>query len=775
MSAFDYLIIILGILSVIPCTYLYFKEKGSAYKVLMLLSFIAGPLWALTVVLFRNANSVSMVLLFGKYIYINSVFLGTSFFLFSQYFPRKNLHSVIINLVVYGMAILLMLSIIFTNLFIESPILSGNNSIILGDAYKVWMIWMLGIFSFGLINILLNYKNLGKIERIQLKYFIFGIIIPIIGVVPTNAFLPLIGNFEYIWVGPLAMSAMSILLTIGITKKNSTNKYDLQIIIIKVLFMMVYIFEIFFLGYLFSQNHTNISNNLEKLVWLLILVVIALASYYLGNLLVKLVIEKLYKDKIPNYISIRDKYLDITADVLNADTLKQITIKQIMDSISLEWCGFVSLDRNENIKLFLSKNKKSFVFEESFDVLIGNIKKILDRLENVCNKDYLIYLLNNSYDRFSSKLLKRMKSVSIFLNSIDASEVMLLESGDNSKQIFLLGYKKNSAASINTKERELIKSLLKSLSLALSRANLHTQVEIANTSLKQKVSEQTKELQQKVKQLEEARRKEADMIDIMGHELRTPMSIVKLNTDLLHNLTENVIKKKEDFIKYVTRIRNAVETEIVLINTLLSSAKLEGDKIDLNPTKVDIVEQIKMAIHAQETRAKRKGIQLITQYDPKAQNVYADHARTVEIVSNLIDNAVKYTQKGYVKVTTQDEGDFIRVSVIDTGMGISQQDLERLGTKFFRTSNYIHSEYSDDIDIVRPGGSGLGLYVVFNLVKKMGGEIHVESQLGEGSNFTFALPKYRGQKPPDNSDNTKDMFERLGLKKEENIKDNLQQ
>jgi signal transduction histidine kinase len=304
---------------------------------------------------------------------------------------------------------------------------------------------------------------------------------------------------------------------------------------------------------------------------------------------------------------------------------------------------------------------------------------------------------------------------------------------------------------------------------------LYSQVRELNSSLQQKVSEQTKELQQKVQQLEEARRKEADMIDIMGHELRTPMSIVKLNTDLLHNFTDNVIRKKEDFIKYVTRIRNAVETEIVLINTLLSTAKLEGDKIDLNPTKVDIVEQIKMAMHSQETRAKRKGIQLITKFHPTAQNVYADHARTVEIVSNLIDNAVKYTSKGYVKVTTEDEGDFIRVSVIDTGMGISQEDLDRLGTKFFRTSNYTQSEFSDDIDIVRPGGSGLGLYVVFNLVEKMGGEIHVESQLGQGSNFTFALPKYRGQKPVSDEEYTKDMFERLGLKKKDDIKDNLQQ
>jgi two-component system sensor histidine kinase BarA len=296
-------------------------------------------------------------------------------------------------------------------------------------------------------------------------------------------------------------------------------------------------------------------------------------------------------------------------------------------------------------------------------------------------------------------------------------------------------------------------------------------VEELNSSLKQKVSEQTQELRKKVNQLEEARRKEADMIDIMGHELRTPMSIVKLNTDLLHNFTENVIKRKEDFIKYVNRIKEAVDTEIKLINTLLSSAKLEGKKIDLNPEKVDIVEQIKMSLHAQEGRAKQKGLILKTEFEENTPPVYGDHARIVEVLNNLIDNAVKYTDTGSVLIRIQSEGEYVRTSIIDTGHGISQDDMSRLGTKFFRTSNYIKSKYSDDIDIVRPGGTGLGLYVTFNLVKRMGGEIHVESEMDKGSNFTFTLPKYNGQKPSKNV-TTNDMFERLGFKKDKSTKEN---
>ncbi|MFA7682993.1 MAG: HAMP domain-containing sensor histidine kinase [Candidatus Dojkabacteria bacterium] len=327
--------------------------------------------------------------------------------------------------------------------------------------------------------------------------------------------------------------------------------------------------------------------------------------------------------------------------------------------------------------------------------------------------------------------------------------IMLSEKRDNS--IYTLG------------DINFIESISQNMSLRIGQAALYAQVQDLNSSLQQKVSEQTQELQNKVKLLEEARRKEADMIDIMGHELRTPMSIVKLNTDLLHNFTHNVERRQEDFKKYVKRIKDAVDTEIKLINTLLSSAKLEGDKIELNPEKVDIIDQIKMALHAQESRAKKKGVEIFSKLDTNNRYVFSDHARTVEILNNLIDNAVKYTQKGSVTVTTEDEEEYVKISVIDTGEGMSQEDVENLGSKFFRTSNYTKSEYSDDIDIVRPGGTGLGLYVTFNLIRKMGGEIDVKSKLGEGSIFSFTLPKYVGQKSTPVAD-SKDMFSRLGLR-----------
>ena len=131
----------------------------------------------------------------------------------------------------------------------------------------------------------------------------------------------------------------------------------------------------------------------------------------------------------------------------------------------------------------------------------------------------------------------------------------------------------------------------------------------------------------------------------------------------------------------------------------------------------------------------------------------------------MINNAVKYTEKGGVTIDATIEKEYIKISIQDTGKGIPKSDIPKLGTKFFRTKTYIESENGDNFNIVRPGGTGLGLYVTFELAKKMKGRIEVKTQEGKGSTFTVYLPKYDIKKinPSKNTD-TKDMFKKLGLR-----------
>ena len=325
--------------------------------------------------------------------------------------------------------------------------------------------------------------------------------------------------------------------------------------------------------------------------------------------------------------------------------------------------------------------------------------------------------------------------------------------------LLILGNKQDnslySAGDIN-----FIEGMVKNLNIALGRSLLYKQLQSFNETLKSKVDEQTKELQVKVEELQEARRKERDMIDIMGHELRTPATIVKLNAGLMEKY---IGSNPQDFKKYLDRIKDSIENEIKLINTLLTSAKLEGNRVEISNGKVDIVAEIDMVIHGHEREAEEKSIQLVNSVKDGTPAIYGDKVRTIEVLDNLISNAVKYTKTGSVTVQTEYDADMVKVSIIDTGDGIPADELPKLGNKFHRVGNYIES--NEHVNIVRPGGTGLGLFVVFGLVRLMKGDIWVESEVGKGSKFIFTLPIYKDQEVTQSISGSKNMFERLGLRR----------
>jgi signal transduction histidine kinase len=494
---------------------------------------------------------------------------------------------------------------------------------------------------------------------------------------------------------------------------------------------------------------------LEYLLAILLVFIFTISYDYISKL-----IKKNIKSYVTNYEYDTDKILrsfEYHLDsAINLEDMMDFFEKDIYSNLNTNSIVlFLNDQQRTNVKKIFGENQ---IFER--DIL---------ELQNLSKNIWNTKIISIFSDFIKIEIPKELKAESHqlskvvgLLDKLGLKAIIPIFNRKQLKGIILLSDKKNKGT-YNSQDINFWEETAHSLGWAINRMSLYKEIENLNASLQHKVDLQTQELQQKVKELQEARRKEADMIDIMGHELRTPMSVVKLNTDLLHNFTHNVEKRKEDYKKYVKRIKDAVETEIKLINTLLSSAKLEGDKIELNPEKVDIREQIKMVLHAQEDRANKKGIKLITEFNTHQPYVFADHSRIVEVLSNLIDNAVKYTQEGSVTIKTEDQDRYIKTSIIDTGPGMTDEDLKNLGKKFFRTGNYTQSELNDDIDIVRPGGTGLGLYVTFNLIRKMGGEIHVESEVGKGSSFIFTLPTYNGQESK-STDGSKDMFSRLGLR-----------
>jgi len=310
---------------------------------------------------------------------------------------------------------------------------------------------------------------------------------------------------------------------------------------------------------------------------------------------------------------------------------------------------------------------------------------------------------------------------------------------------------------VDSFEIELMRSFVVTVGISISNAKLFKKINLYREELEgntEQLRKQNQSLEIAMNRLERLRQQEQDMLDVLGHELRTPITIVRNALAVLKmDFEPDKLIDPERLGPYIEKALESTKREMVLIETLLAATKIDANRIQLNLDKADLDDVIRDSIDGQELVAKERRIEVIYH---KPENmvaeewqIYVDRTRIQEIQDNFLNNAVKYTLKGKVEIFIEKlkvkDTDMIKVSLKDTGIGIPQEDIPKLGRKFFRARQYIKE--NDIGAIVRPGGTGLGLYVSFELVKIMDGEVKVESVIGEGSTFSYTIPLYNGQAP----------------------------
>jgi len=214
----------------------------------------------------------------------------------------------------------------------------------------------------------------------------------------------------------------------------------------------------------------------------------------------------------------------------------------------------------------------------------------------------------------------------------------------------------------------------------------------------------------------------------MSHEIRTPMNAI-------NGLSRLLLDKQHDdqTREYLEAISHSGDNMQVILNDILDLAKLESSQFLLHPIAFDLRKEANQIILIFNTKALSKGLFLKIEIDDKLpQSIKADAARLSQIWSNLISNAIKFTSKGGVlfKISASKQPDSMLVEVIDTGVGIDQQAL----TKIFDNFVQINHTTAPNLE-----GTGLGLTISKNLVERMGGQLAVTSNLGEGTTFSFTL------------------------------------
>ena len=241
----------------------------------------------------------------------------------------------------------------------------------------------------------------------------------------------------------------------------------------------------------------------------------------------------------------------------------------------------------------------------------------------------------------------------------------------------------------------------------------------------------------------EVDRMKTDFISTVSHELRTPLTSVLGFAKLIQKkLDESIFPLIQTDDKKVNRnIRQVTENiEIIvsegmrltkLINEVLDVAKIEAGKMQWNMNTLMITEVIDRAFSATSALFEQKGLTPIRETESDLPNIYGDKDRLIQVVINLISNAVKFTEQGHVTCRVKQTDKSIVVSVIDQGVGISEPDQPKVFERFKQVGDTLTD---------KPQGTGLGLPISKEIVEHHGGRIWVESELGKGSTFSFSLP-----------------------------------
>jgi len=235
----------------------------------------------------------------------------------------------------------------------------------------------------------------------------------------------------------------------------------------------------------------------------------------------------------------------------------------------------------------------------------------------------------------------------------------------------------------------------------------------------------------------EAERAKSEFVSTVSHELRTPMTSIKGYTDLL--LMGAVGELTEQQRHFVTIIRNNADRLTALVSDLLDISRIESGRVELDLRAVPIHEVVEQVVGSLQPRAQSRDLTMEVHVDKDLPAVWGDSDRIAQILTNLVGNAIQYTPPGgKITVSAQVRADeMMEVSVADTGIGIAREDQEKIFDRFFR---------ADDPFVQETPGTGLGLPITASLVAMHGGEIWVESELGEGSTFTFTLPLARAMR-----------------------------
>jgi signal transduction histidine kinase len=398
---------------------------------------------------------------------------------------------------------------------------------------------------------------------------------------------------------------------------------------------------------------------------------------------------------------------------------------------------------NEQLR---SIEETSQVFVRHHDVE-GLMPDALDKLCGLMRIESgfaLVHKDSTSHDQLAAcqgpvtlELIERLKEVGLVrIHPVGLPHVATVDDGTQSAHVLKLiekeGFRDVVLVPLTAKDRRLgllcfvtrPGEVVRDSKLA-ALASLSSQLAVALRNI-----QYNEELARKNEELTHLDQLKSDFMATMSHELRTPLtSVIGYSDMLLSGVTGELNERQTQF---VSSILTNGESLLNLINDVLDLTKIEAGRLELNLEAVDLRSALLGVLPVVKPRAADKRIKVSTYLPTDVPTIIADPAKFNQVLLNLLTNAIKYTHdNGNVSVEARGQDGFVEIWVTDTGIGIGQEDIDRIFQRFTQVDSSASRSQ---------GGTGLGLAITKELVELHGGQIRVQSKLGKGSSFIFTVP-----------------------------------
>ncbi len=566
--------------------------------------------------------------------------------------------------------------------------------------FKILRFILVAFLIVGMINFIRSYRNSKNIkEKKKLKWVLTGIIsAPAVFILFW--FIP--GFFFNIKIIPeeviiIFVAFVSITFAISITRY---NLFDIDSLINR---GVVYSFTIgiiiaFYLAiiYLLSEYIINVNPDLSSIF---AAASVALLFQPAKNKIQKFVDKKFFRVQY-NFRKEVTSLLNEIKNSLDIKSLSETIVNKIENLIPVEKIGFFLLEDNLKLKLFSHKN---------FNLLESRaIKLEKDKLKNFT---YLPLALPEiiepglKFEAGDSEMFNRWK-IKLIYPIISTSDSILA---------FIVLDKKKDGNKFTREDFDLLASITSAAANTIERIKL--QVAIVKEHLE-------------TERLEEINKIKSFFISSVSHELKTPLTSIKMYTEMLK---ESKSISKDEKLKFLEIIEGECSRLNRLIDNVLDLSKIERGVKEYNFEDVNINELVKKVMKIMKYQFQKEQCKVNVNYSEKDNYVKIDYDSMVGVLINLIENGIKYSnspKKIFISVTT--DNNFINIKVKDWGIGISRDQIDKIMDKYYRAA--IKQPYQIK-------GSGIGLALVKDVIKSHNGKINIESEINKGSTFTISLPK----------------------------------